>query len=178
MIFRRMLSVLVMSALLVYAITPALLAGENTSSSRHVATPAQLHQAVQDSGKIMMEARECVENYIARPEVAAQLQRYGVGVSEVKTRVATLSDSELLMLQNQIMREDLAKETAGGLTKAGKILTFIGIPIMVAGIIMIAKGSSEDRIGDSDLAINWKATGAIWTGVGAVLTIIGLTRRN
>ena len=63
-------------------------------------------------------------------------------------------------------------------TKAGKIMTAIGIPIAAVGAIMLAVGSDEDRVGDTNVAINWKATGAIWLAGGAVLTIIGLTRRQ
>ncbi len=171
MMVRRMLSVFVISALVISAVTPALLAAE-----QHVAMPAQLHKAVQNSNMQMVAARECIQNYIARPEVTAQLQRYGVRLSDVNTRVATLSEPELLFLQRQIMREDMATATVGGLTKAGKILTFIGIPVAVAGAIMLAKGNDEDDYG-SDVSIDWRATGAVWLGAGAVLTIIGLTRR-
>jgi hypothetical protein len=63
-------------------------------------------------------------------------------------------------------------------TKGGKIMTFIGIPVAAVGAVMLAVGSDEDRIGGTDVAINWKATGAIWLAGGAVLTIIGLTRRR
>ena len=75
---------------------------------------------------------------------------------------------------------DQAQTASGGKTwtRTGKILTFIGIPVAAVGAVMLAAGSSEDRIGDTDLAIDWKTTGAIWLGSGAVLTIIGLTRRK
>jgi hypothetical protein len=63
-------------------------------------------------------------------------------------------------------------------TKAGKIMTFIGIPLAAVGAVMLAVGSDEDQIGDTDVAINWQITGALWLAGGAVLTIIGLTRRQ
>lgn len=63
-------------------------------------------------------------------------------------------------------------------TRGGKIMTGIGLGVLGAGIVMIAHGSSSDEIGDSGLAINWRATGAIWAGVGGVLTLVGLTRRR
>ncbi len=63
-------------------------------------------------------------------------------------------------------------------TKGGKVMTGIGLAMVGIGAIMMAKGSSEDEIGDSGLAIDWKVTGGLWIAGGAVLAIIGLTRRH
>ena len=68
-------------------------------------------------------------------------------------------------------------------SKAGKILTFIGAGFVVAGAVMIPHNnqtisSSCNSSSCTDLQINWKATGAATLGTGAVLMIIGLTRRT
>jgi len=75
---------------------------------------------------------------------------------------------------------DQAQSASSGKTwtRTGKILTIIGIPVAAAGAVMLAVGSDEDPIGDTGLAINWRATGAVWLISGAVLTIVGLTRRR
>jgi hypothetical protein len=61
-------------------------------------------------------------------------------------------------------------------TRGGKIMTVIGLACAGTGAVMMTRKNSD--IGSSGMQINWRATGAIWIGTGAVLTIIGLTRRR
>ena len=64
-------------------------------------------------------------------------------------------------------------------TKGGKIMTIIGLSCVAAGGIMMTKQNQTiSSTGSTDLQINWKATGAIWIGGGAVLALIGLTRHS
>jgi hypothetical protein len=71
--------------------------------------------------------------------------------------------------------------SAGGRhwSRKGKILTGFGVAAAVAGAIMMTKGTSTiSSTGTESVEINWKATGAVWLSVGAVLTIVGVTRRS
>ncbi len=66
-------------------------------------------------------------------------------------------------------------------TKAGKIMTYIGIPLLAAGTGALAYGLSTQNSSNCSgtcFSVDWKATGAIWLSGGAVLTIIGATRRS
>jgi hypothetical protein len=67
-----------------------------------------------------------------------------------------------------------------GWTKAGKILTVLGIGVAGAGAVMIAKGGTTTVAsnGNTSVGIDWRTTGYIWVGVGAALAVIGLTRRH
>jgi len=66
-------------------------------------------------------------------------------------------------------------------TKGGKIMTYIGVPVMVAGGAMLAygmkNGDNSSCIGTC-MSVEWKWTGAAWLAVGGVLTAIGTTRRS
>jgi len=64
----------------------------------------------------------------------------------------------------------------------GKIMTFIGVPVLAAGGAMLAyglkNGDSSSCSGNTCVSVSWKYTGAAWLGVGGVLTAIGATRRT
>ena len=65
-------------------------------------------------------------------------------------------------------------------SKTGKILTFVGAGLVGAGAAAIVHGQNT-RVacsGTTCVDVAWKATGAIWTGAGAALVIIGATRRT
>jgi hypothetical protein len=67
-------------------------------------------------------------------------------------------------------------------SKGGKIMTYIGVPVMAAGGAMLAyglkNGDSSSCSGNTCVSVSWKYTGAAWLGVGGVLTAIGATRRT
>ena len=67
-------------------------------------------------------------------------------------------------------------------SKGGKIMTFIGVPVMAAGGAMLAyglkNGDTTSCSGSSCVSVSWKYTGAAWLGIGGVLTAIGATRRT
>jgi len=63
-------------------------------------------------------------------------------------------------------------------TRGGEIMTAIGIALAGSGAVALVAGSEENEIADSGVAINWKATEAIWLSAGAVLTLIGVTQRR
>jgi hypothetical protein len=58
-------------------------------------------------------------------------------------------------------------------SKVGKALTVIGIGMMAGGGAMMAVGNNEGCVGT---CIDWRTTGAVWLGAGAVLTIIGVAK--
>jgi hypothetical protein len=69
-------------------------------------------------------------------------------------------------------------------SKTGKILTIVGAGLIGAGTAAIVHGQ-DTRIACTSNGttqtcadIAWKATGAVWTGAGAALVIIGATRRT
>jgi hypothetical protein len=68
-------------------------------------------------------------------------------------------------------------------TKGGRIMTYIGVPVMAAGAAMLAYGvtksnSTDCSDGNTCVSVDWKWTGAAWLGVGGALTVIGLTRHS
>ncbi|MGD0921991.1 MAG: hypothetical protein ABSA70_09540 [Terriglobia bacterium] len=58
-------------------------------------------------------------------------------------------------------------------SRLGKALTIVGIGMMAGGGAMMAAGNDENCVGT---CIDWRATGAVWLGAGAVLTVIGLVK--
>jgi hypothetical protein len=115
------------------------------------------------------------------PDVSDQIANIGLRSNEIATRVQMLGDAEVLYIQQQIMNTDLQSTTAAGLTKAGKIMTIIGISLAAAGAIAMATNwdkELDEGSGEEGVSVAWKGTGAIWLASGAVLTIIGLTRRK
>jgi hypothetical protein len=74
--------------------------------------------------------------------------------------------------------EEAAAPTGGQpRSRLSKGLMIGGFGAMAIGGVMVAAGSSEDEVGDSGVAINWKTTGFVWIGAGVVLTVIGLIKR-
>ena len=64
-------------------------------------------------------------------------------------------------------------------SKAGKILTFIGLGLAAAGgIMMTKKNTTIATTSTTETQIDWKATGGGFIAGGAVLAIIGLTRHS
>lgn len=61
-----------------------------------------------------------------------------------------------------------------GLNVRTRVLMAAGAVMMVAG----PKSQDFNTGGNSAVRVYWKATGAIWIGVGGVLTVVGLTRRE
>jgi hypothetical protein len=50
-------------------------------------------------------------------------------------------------------------------TRGGKIMTGIGVVLVGVGAVMMT-GPSRGQLGDSDLYVDWKTTGAIWMSIG------------
>lgn len=69
-------------------------------------------------------------------------------------------------------------------SKVGKILTIVGAGLIGAGTAALIHGQNTQVACTSNGTVEtctdiaWRATGAIWTGAGAALVIIGATRRT
>ena len=74
--------------------------------------------------------RERVLTLLERPEVAAQLEAYGVNPSDAKARVAALSDAELAVVSSEI---DKAYAGAGG----GGAAFFMAIAMIIVFVLLL-----------------------------------------
>ena len=65
-------------------------------------------------------------------------------------------------------------------SKAGKIMTIVGAGLIGAGTVALVHGQNTQVACSNGtcVGIAWRATGAIWTAGGAVLVIVGATRRT
>jgi len=61
-------------------------------------------------------------------------------------------------------------------SKVGKTLTVLGICVMGVGGAMMAFGPSKSETDCVGLCVDWKLTGGLWLGTGAVLTLIGVSK--
>jgi hypothetical protein len=65
-------------------------------------------------------------------------------------------------------------------SRTGKILTIVGAGLISAGTAALVHGQNT-QVGCSNgtcVNIAWRDTGALWTGAGAALVIVGLTRHT
>ena len=107
--------------------------GPGTREWLHVVAKGELHDAVSASSAETAAARKTVQDFLARPEVRNQIERMGFDPAVVASRVALLSDSDLLRLNGQVMEADQQMRTAGIPTWA-IVLIIVGV---VLGVLMI-----------------------------------------
>jgi hypothetical protein len=98
----------------------------------HTVSRTELHQLIQDSQKQVFESRKRIQNFLARPDIKAEMQHAGGNLKKISLEVALLSDEEILSLNQQMMSLDLQKETSGG---AGKVI--IGIILLALSIYLL-----------------------------------------
>jgi hypothetical protein len=101
----------------------------------HVVGTAELHDAVVASSTESAAARQSVRDFLARPEVQSQIERMGFEPSDLQSRVALLSDSEILRLQSQMMSAEQQMQTAGFPIWGWIMIAFV-IAILVAAILI------------------------------------------
>ncbi len=65
-------------------------------------------------------------------------------------------------------------------SKTGKILTIVGAGLIGAGTAALIHGQNTQVTCSNGRCVDiaWRDTGAIWTGAGAALVIIGVTRHT
>jgi len=101
----------------------------------HVVGTMQLHDAVVASSAEAASARQSVRDFLAWPEVQTQIEWMGLGSADVQSRVAQLSDSEILRLQSQMMSADQQIQTAG---LPGGTLLYVAVGIILVLVIILA----------------------------------------
>lgn len=114
------------------------------ASEIHSATTAQLHQAVQASHARVLEARQAMDNLLARPEVQSQFRHVGVAPDKVRARVAMLSDSEIVRLHQQVMTPGM-QQASGGLSQAAIIVIIavaVGATVLLAVLLVWAENNT------------------------------------
>ena len=104
------------------------------------------------------------------------------------SNLTSCSQSQIVLAAARAAMNDPGSSTSQNVKKrhwshAGKVMTVIGVPLMVAGGAMLAYGlkNGNTTVGCSGYTcteLEWKATGAAWIGIGGFLTAFGLTRRT
>jgi hypothetical protein len=111
-------------------------ANPGSGEKLHVVAKAELHGAVVASSAEGAAARKSVQDFLARSEVRTQIERMGFEPADVASRVALLSDSEILRLQSQVMSADQQIQTAGFPGWAIVLITVgavLGVLVIIAG---------------------------------------------
>jgi hypothetical protein len=116
-------------------------ANPGSGSGLHVVTKTELHGAVVASSAEVATARQSVHDFLARSEVRTQIERMGFEPADVSSRVAQLSDSEILRLQSQVMSADQQIRTAG---MPGWAIVLITIGVVWLVLVIIAVTLVED----------------------------------
>lgn len=82
--------------------------------------------------------RERILILLERPDVAAQLESYGVNPSDAKARVAVLSDAELAVLSSEIDKAWAGAGGGGGFVVAvAMVIVFVLLlPFFLAGALI------------------------------------------
>ena len=102
-------------------------ADTSTAANAHSVTRTELHVAVQTFHGQTVAARKSVNDFLARPDVRTQIRRVGLAPDRVMSRVAMLSDEEILRLQQQVMTADLQKTPAG--LSSGAIIAIVAVAV-------------------------------------------------
>jgi hypothetical protein len=104
-------------------------ADPGSAGELHVVGTAELHDAVVASSAEAAAARQSVQDFLARSEVQSQIEQMGFEPADIESRVALLSDSEILRLQSQMMSTHQQIRTAG--------IPGWAVLVVVAGIILV-----------------------------------------
>ena len=87
--------------------------------------------AVIGTEALVVGDRDRILMLLQRPDVAAQLEVYGVKVPDAKARVAALSDAEAAQLSDEI---DKAYAGAGG---GDGFVALLMVPVMVVAVLVL-----------------------------------------
>jgi hypothetical protein len=146
---RAAVSLVTMVAFFFLVSTQDLRAAEALKTQVHSISQADLHGAVLASQKRANEARKSVQELMARSDVKTQIQRMGFSTEKVSTRVASLSDAEIVKLHSQLMKADLQNGTAG---LSGAAIALIIIAAVAGTILLLALlyWLAEEELDDDD----------------------------
>lgn len=147
---RSILSIITMIAFFLLCSTQDLQAAAAADQAQmartHAVSQSDLHQAVQASQQQANAALKSVQDFLARPEVKAQIQRVGIAPDKLTAQVAMLSNSDLLRLQKQIMGADLQRETAGLSGAAIALIVIGGVAALVLLLYVLYKASEDENV--------------------------------
>jgi hypothetical protein len=135
MVFAVMTGIALFLMISTQELRAATAANPGSEDGIHVVAKAELHGAVVASSAEAAKARKSVQDFLARSEVQAQLERLGFEPADVSSRVGLLSDTEILRLQSQVMVAEQQIRTAG-VPVWGWIIIGILVAIGVAAIII------------------------------------------
>jgi len=110
----------------------------------HSVSRTALHQSVQSSHARAVEARALVNQFMARSDVQKQLKRVGVAPAQMTARVATLSDDEVLRLQQHVMAAELQSAPAGLSTGAIIAIVCAGVGGLILLTWLLIESAEED----------------------------------
>jgi hypothetical protein len=103
----------------------------------HVVTSAQLHQAVQASHAKVAAARQAMDTFLARADVQRGIKRVGLEPTDVRQRVAMLSDTEIVKLHQQVMSIQQQHMAAGQDQGADQALMLILLLVIIAVVVAV-----------------------------------------
>jgi hypothetical protein len=81
--------------------------------------------------------REHILMLLNHPDVASQLEAYGVKPSDAKARIAALSDAELAMLSAEMDRAYAGAGGGGGLFAALATVTMIALVVLLLPVFLV-----------------------------------------
>lgn len=116
-------------------------AAPESGGELHVVSKADLHGSVLTSSAEAAKARKSVQDFLARSETQTQIRRMGFEPDAVSSRVALLSDPELLRLQSQVMAADQQIQTAG---LQGWIIVLITVGVVISVLLIIGSAMFHD----------------------------------
>ena len=103
--------------------------------------------------------RERILMLIDRPDVAAQLEAYGVSPTDAKGRVAVLSDAEVARLSAEIDKANVGGGGGGGVVAAFivaltsmmmvALIIVIAVPVVLVGGVIAIAGKNGKRGGSA-----------------------------
>jgi hypothetical protein len=142
---RSCISLLTMMTLFFATTTQGLQAADSVATAQgtlcanhlsHTVSATELHQLIQNSQRQVSKSRKQIQNFLARPDIKAEIRNAGGNLEKMSFEVGLLSDEEILSLNQQVMSLDLQKETSGGAGKViiGIILFALSIYLLVAAV--------------------------------------------
>jgi hypothetical protein len=112
-----------------------------TASIVGTALPRPVHADIVGTDAALASAqRERIAEVLARPDVQAQLQAYGVEPAEAKARVAALSDEEAALLARQMETLPAGAGSFEGVVYL--VLAIVLLPVIVVGGALVLAGKA------------------------------------
>ena len=128
---QRVVAVATIAAFLVTSSAQTLFAADP-----HAVSSAQLHQAIQASHAKVMAARQAMDTFLTRADVQRGIKRVGFEPTELRQRVAMLSDTEIVKLHQQVMSIQ-QQHMAAGQDQADQMLMLVLLLVIIAVVVAV-----------------------------------------